>query len=80
MRALLFYNSLRLLIFAAVFAMLYVAGARTLALWGLAILISGVISLFALAPQRAAMAGEVSRRYRRFRRRLDAGAAAEDQD
>ena len=80
MRATLFYNSLRLLIFVVVFALLYVAGARTLALWGLAILISGVISLFLLAPQRAAMADEFSRRYRSLRSRLDEGTRAEDRD
>lgn len=78
MRATLFYNLLRLLVFAVVFALLFVAGARSLVLYGLAILVSGVISLFVLAPQRAAMAGEFSRRFRSFRRRLDAGAAAED--
>jgi uncharacterized protein (DUF58 family) len=76
----MFYNMLRLLLFAVVFIVLYVAGARTLLLFGLAFLVSGILSYFLLAPQRAAMAGELSSRVRGFRHRLDAGARAEDGD
>jgi outer membrane murein-binding lipoprotein Lpp len=76
----MFYNMLRLLLFAVVFTVLYLAGARTLLLFGLAFLVSGVLSYFLLAPQRAAMAGELSSRVRGFRHRLDAGSRAEDRD
>jgi len=38
------------------------------------------MSYFLLAPQRAAMAGELSQRVRGFRQRLDAGTRAEDRD
>ncbi len=80
MRATVYYNSLRLLLFVVVFALMYIAGARSLLLFGLAFGVSGVVSYFLLAPQRAAMAGEVSARVRGFRRRLEAGTRAEDQD
>ena len=80
MRATVYYNSLRLLLFVVVFALMYIAGARSLLLFGLAFGVSGVISYFLLAPQRAAMAGEVSARVRGFRRRLEAGTRAEDPD
>ncbi|HXP22161.1 MAG TPA: DUF4229 domain-containing protein [Streptosporangiaceae bacterium] len=80
MRATLFYNTLRFLLFAAAFFLLYLAGARSLLLFGLAFLVSGIMSYFLLAPQRAAMAGELSQRVRGFRQRLDAGTRAEDRD
>jgi uncharacterized membrane protein HdeD (DUF308 family) len=80
MRATLFYNVLRLLLFVVAFFLMYAAGARSLLLFGLAFLVSGVVSYFLLAPQRTAMAGELSARVRGFRRRLDAGTRAEDTD
>lgn len=80
MRATLFYNAMRLLLFAVAFALLYLAGARSLLLFGLAFLVSGIMSYFLLVPQRAAMVGELSRRVRGFRHRLDAGTRAEDRD
>jgi Mn2+/Fe2+ NRAMP family transporter len=80
MRATVYYNALRLGVFAVAFMLMYLAGARSLLLFGLAFLVSGVVSYFLLAHQRAAMAGEVSARFRGFRRRLDAGARAEDID
>jgi hypothetical protein len=45
-----------------------------------AILISGVISYFALTAQRTAMSGAISRKFGGFRDRLDAGTRSEDQD
>lgn len=80
MRATIFYNILRFLLFIVVLFVLYFVGARSLLLFGLAFLISGIASYFLLAPQRAAMAGELSSRARGFRGRLDSGARAEDQD
>ena len=80
MRATVSYNLLRLLLFVAAFGLLYLAGAQGVLLLGGAILISGVISYFALAAQRSAMAGEVSQRWRGFRQRIDAGTKSEDTD
>ena len=80
MRATLFYTVLRLGLFALVLLLLYTAGARGLLLLGGAILISGVISYFVLTRQRTAMAGALGKRVSNFRKRLDAGTKAEDQD
>ncbi len=80
MRATVFYNTLRLLLFMVALIVLYFVGARSWLLIGLAILVSGIASYFLLAPQRAAMAGEVSQRVRGFRQRLDAGTHSEDKD
>ena len=79
-RATLFYTVLRFGLFIVVFGLLYVAGARSILLLGLSILISGVISYFVLNGQRAAMSGAISRRLTNFRERLDAGTRAEDDD
>jgi hypothetical protein len=79
-RAALFYTVLRFGLFVVVFGLLFVAGARSILLLGLSILISGVISYFVLNGQRAAMSGAISRRLSDFRQRLDAGTRAEDED
>ena len=79
-RATLFYTVLRFGLFFVVFGLLYAAGARSILLLGLSILISGVLSYFALNSQRAAMSGAISRRLAGFRERLDAGTRAEDDD
>ena len=80
MQATIRYTLMRLVLFAAVFGLLYLAGARSLLLLGLAILISGVLSYFLLMRQRSAMAQAISRRATGFRERLDAGARAEDDE
>jgi hypothetical protein len=80
MHATILYNLLRLLLFFVALLVLYFVGARSLLLVALAILVSGIASYFLLAPQRDAMAGEVSRRVRGFRHRLDASTRSEDQD
>lgn len=80
MRATLSYTVLRLGLFVVVFLLLYLAGARNVLLLAGAILISGVISYFALTAQRSAMSGVISRRLGDFRSRLDAGTRSEDQD
>lgn len=80
MRATLFYTVLRFGLFIVVFGLLYVAGVRSVLLLLLSILISGVISYFALSNQRAAMSGAISRRVTDFRERLDVGTRAEDDD
>lgn len=80
MRATLSYTVLRLGLFVVVFLLLYLAGARNVLLLAGAILISGIVSYFALNAQRSAMSGAISRRLGDFRSRLDAGTSAEDQD
>jgi hypothetical protein len=80
MRAALFYTVLRFGLFIVVFGLLWVAGARSVLLLALAILISGLLSYFVLNSQRTAMSGAISRRLTDFRDRLDAGTRAEDDD
>jgi cell division protein FtsW (lipid II flippase) len=80
MRPTLFYSVLRIGLFAIAFLLLYLAGARSWLLLGLAALISAVVSYFVLSAQRNAMAGVVNRRLTTFRHRLDAGTRAEDDD
>lgn len=87
MRATLMYTMLRFLLFIVVFIGLYVAGARSLLLVGLAIVISGVLSYFLLTSQRVAMSGAIVKRVSGFRtrlsgfgQRLDAGASREDDE
>jgi hypothetical protein len=80
MRAMLSYTVLRLGLFVVVFLLLYLAGARSVLLLAGSILISGLISYFALNAQRSAMSGIISKRLTNFRERLDAGTRSEDQD
>lgn len=80
MRATLSYTLLRLVLFVVAFGLLYAAGAHSLLLLALAILISGIASYFLLSSQRIAMSSAISRRVTDFRRRLDAGTRAEDKD
>jgi Protein of unknown function (DUF4229) len=80
MRATMSYTVLRLAVFAAALGLLYVAGARGILLLGVAALASAAVSFFALARQREAMAGSISRRITNARERLDEGARSEDAD
>ncbi len=80
MRAALFYTVLRLGLFIVVFGLLYAVGASGFLLLALAILISGIISYFALNSQRTAMAGVIGRKVTDFREQMDAGTKAEDDD
>ncbi len=80
MRATLAYSFARILLFAATLVLLYLVGARGLLLVGLALVISGIISFVVLSPQRDAMSGAITSRITQFRRRLDEGTRAEDED
>ena len=80
MRATMSYTVLRLAIFAALLGLLYLAGARGILLVGGAAIASLAISYFALARQRAAMAGSISKRITNARERLDEGTRSEDTD
>jgi Protein of unknown function (DUF4229) len=85
MRSMLAYTTARLLLFVAATGLLFLAGARGLLLLGLALFISGIASYVLLSRQRDRMSGALSARLSgtrgrvsEFRRRLDAGARAED--
>ena len=80
MRATFAYTAARILLFAVALGLIYLAGARGLLLWALALIVSGAASYILLTRQRDAMAGALSRRLGSFRTRLDAGTRAEDQD
>lgn len=78
MRATLAYTAARIGLFVVALVLIYLAGARSLLLLGLALLVSGVASYVLLARQRARMAGSLSAGLRSLRTRLDEGAKAED--
>jgi Mn2+/Fe2+ NRAMP family transporter len=78
MRATLAYTGARVLLFAAALGLLYLAGARGLLLFALALLISGAASYILLSRMRDRMAGSISRRIDNVRSRLDEGTRAED--
>lgn len=80
MRSTIAYTTARILLFVAVTALLYLAGARGILLLGAALLISGVVSYVVLSRQRDAMSSAIASRIRGFRGRLDAGSRAEDDD
>ena len=62
MRATLAYTTARILLFVAAVGLIYLAGARGLLLFGLALLVSGAASYILLSRQRDAMAGALGRR------------------
>jgi hypothetical protein len=80
MRATLAYTAARILLFAAVAGLLYLAGARGLLLIALALVVSGVASYIVLSRMRDAMAGTISRRIESVRSRIDEGSRAEDNE
>ncbi len=79
MRATFAYSSARILLLVAALWLLYLAGARGLLLFGLALVISGIVSFVVLSRLRDAMSGAIMSRAGRFRRRLDEGSRAEDE-
>jgi Protein of unknown function (DUF4229) len=80
MRATLYYTALRLGLFAVALGLLYLVGARSILLVGLAAVISAIVSYLVLARYREAMAGSISQRISNARERLDEGTRAEDAD
>ena len=80
MRATFAYSLARLLLFAVAFELMFLAGARGLLLFGLALVISGVISFVVLSRLRDTMSGAITFRISSFRERLDEGSRAEDDD
>jgi Mn2+/Fe2+ NRAMP family transporter len=80
MHATFAYTTARILLFAVMLGLLYLVGARGLLLFGLALLISGIVSFIVLSRQRDAMSGAITSRISNFRQRLDEGTRAEDDD
>jgi Protein of unknown function (DUF4229) len=80
MRSTLAYTTARILLFVAATGLFYLAGARSLLLLALALVVSGIASYFLLSRQRDAMSGALVNRLRTMRTRLDSGTKAEDED
>jgi Mn2+/Fe2+ NRAMP family transporter len=80
MRATLAYTAARILLFVAAVGLIYLAGARGLLLFGLALVVSGAASYILLSRQRDAMSGSLMNRFRSLRGRIDEGAKAEDDE
>jgi hypothetical protein len=78
MRATIAYTAARILLFGAALGLIYLAGARGLLLFALALLVSGAASYVLLSRMRDTMAGSIGRRIDSVRSRLDEGARAED--
>ncbi|HVI35690.1 MAG TPA: DUF4229 domain-containing protein [Gaiellales bacterium] len=77
-RSVVAYNLGRIGLFVACAVLGYVAGLRGLALLAAALLISGILSWFLLARQRAAMAEALGGAVSRSRSKLASRTAAED--
>lgn len=73
------YTGLRVALFAAVGSALYLVGVRGLPLLVLAVLLSGLVSLFALNRQRDAAAANIERGMARRRARQRAADEALDE-
>lgn len=80
MRDTLAYTVARILLFIIALVLIFLAGARSLLLVGLALLVSGIASYVLLARQRERMAASLSAGLRSLRGRLDEGTRAEDRD
>jgi Mn2+/Fe2+ NRAMP family transporter len=78
MRATVAYTAARIGLFAAALGLIYLAGARGLLLFALALLVSGAASYILLSRMRDSMAGAIGRRIDSVRSRIDEGARAED--
>ena len=78
MRATIAYTAARVVLFGAALGLIYLAGARGVLLFALALLVSGAASYVLLSRMRDMMAGSIGRRIDSVRSRLDEGARAED--
>jgi hypothetical protein len=78
MRATIAYTAARILLFAVALGLIYLAGARGLLLFALALLVSGAASYILLSRMRDNMAGSITRRIDSVRSRIDQGASVED--
>jgi len=76
--AILKYTTLRLLLFVAAAALLYLVGLRGFLLLIVALLVSGMVSLVVLSRSRDDVSSAISHRVSEVNRRIDERAAAED--
>lgn len=76
--AILRYTALRLLLFVAAAALLYLVGLRGFLLLIVALLISGAVSLVVLSRSRDDVSSAITHRISEVNRRIDERAAAED--
>jgi hypothetical protein len=77
-RAAVVYTALRLALFVGCFVVVYLVGLRGFVALVVALVVSGLLSLFVLARLRTAMSIGVDRRISRLRARAEARTAAED--
>ena len=78
MRATFAYTAARILLFAVALGLIYLAGARGLLLFALALVVSGAASYILLSRMRDNMAGSIGRRIDSVRSRIDHGAGVVD--
>jgi hypothetical protein len=76
--AILKYTTLRLLLFVAAAALLYLVGLRGFLLLIVALLVSGMVSLVVLSRSRDDVSSAITHRVSEVNRRIDERAAAED--
>lgn len=79
-KSVLTYTGLRLALLVATGGLAYALGMRGLLLLITAFLVSGILSIFVLRPQRAGFSDSVTGLVRRVNDRIDAAARAEDDD
>jgi ABC-type bacteriocin/lantibiotic exporter with double-glycine peptidase domain len=83
MKAFAIYTGLRLVLFAACFAVLWVALNNWLTIFPLlliALIISSILSIFVLRAARDRLAGTIEQRASRISSRIEASRRAEDDD
>jgi hypothetical protein len=76
--ALMRYTALRLLVFAVVAVLLWIVGLRGLWLLLVAVLVSGLVSLFVLNRSRDAVSAAYVERREKIKQRMAERTAAED--
>jgi hypothetical protein len=81
------YTSARILLFVVVFILLHLVGIGGVLLWGLAFLVSALVSYVLLSRQRDAMSGALAAKLKNrrprgpgLRARLEEGARMEDDE
>jgi Mn2+/Fe2+ NRAMP family transporter len=79
MRATLAYTGARVVLFAVALGLVYLAGARGLLLFALALLVSGIASYVLLSRMRDAISSSINSRIESVRSRIDEGARVEDE-
>jgi Mn2+/Fe2+ NRAMP family transporter len=79
MRATFAYTGARIVLFAVALGLIYLAGARGLLLFALALLVSGIASYVLLSKMRDAISSSINSRIESVRSRIDDGTRVEDE-